>query len=442
MPHSLQDANWRSVLFLPLSRPDRVAKAVASGADWVCLDLEDGVAAADKPAARAALAGVCAEWPETGPLLAVRIAAPSEAEADLQALAQCQRRPDAVMIPKVEKPQDLTDVATALPDTPLISLVETPAGVAAAASLATAEPTPCAFGFGAADYLAATGGADCDDALIFARAAVINAAATAGVPALDGAWLRFKDSAGLQASAENAGRMGFAGKIAIHPAQVPVINAAFTPGAEETAQARKIAEAADGAGGVDGMMVDAPVIARARRVLKAAQAAETGPAEEPPACRIRDWDGRFYDDFNIGDIYQHQPGRTVTNTDNVWFTLLTLNTHPIHFDAEYAARTEFGRLLVNSTFTVALVAGMSVRGSSQNAVANLGWDNIRLPNPVFVGDTLYAETEILALRESKSRPGQGIVTCIHTGRNQRGEVVVEMTRSFLAVKRPAQAQTP
>ena len=431
-----QGVNWRSMLFLPLSRPDRAPKAAASGADWVCLDLEDGVAAADKESARAALPSVCKDWPKDGPRLAVRINAPPLAATDMKALAALPNPPDAVVIPKVESAAILADAAAALPGAALVALIETPVGVAAAASIVAANPAPAALGFGAADYLAATGGADNNDALLFPRSAVVNAAAIAGIPALDGAWLRLKDSVGLRAAAETAKQLGFAGKVAVHPAQIAAIHAAFAPDEADIAMARKIAAAADGAGAVDGMMVDAPVIARARRILESART--TRPAKPESARRSRDWSGRFYEDFEPGAIYEHWPARTVTNTDNVWFTMLTLNTHPIHFDAEYAAKTEFGRLLVNSTFTLALVAGMTVRGTSQNAVANLGWQEIRLPSPVFVGDTLRAETEVISKRESKSRPGQGIVTCRHVGRNQRDEIVLEMTRSFLVAKRPQQ----
>lgn len=151
--------------------------------------------------------------------------------------------------------------------------------------------------------------------------------------------------------------------------------------------------------------------------------------------RYREDPGRYYEDFEIGDVYEHWPGRTVTETDNVWFTNLTMNTHPVHFDVNYAAKTEFGQCLVNSTLTLALVAGMTVSGTSQKAIANLGWEEIKLPGPVFVGDTLYAESEVLGKRESKSRPTQGIVRMRHIGRKQDGSVVLDMVRSFLAVKR-------
>ncbi len=160
-----------------------------------------------------------------------------------------------------------------------------------------------------------------------------------------------------------------------------------------------------------------------------------GTAAKSAGHLVPDAYGRFLDDFKVGDIYRHWPGRTITETDNVWFTNLTMNTNPLHFDANYCAHTEFGRLLVNSTFTLALVVGMTVRDTSQNAVANLGWEHIRMPAPVFIGDTLYAESEVLEVRESKSRPNQGIVTCRQIGRNQNGTVVLETQRAFLIARR-------
>ncbi|HVJ09979.1 MAG TPA: MaoC family dehydratase [Burkholderiales bacterium] len=145
--------------------------------------------------------------------------------------------------------------------------------------------------------------------------------------------------------------------------------------------------------------------------------------------------GRFFEDFEVGATYRHEPGRTLSEADNTWFTLLTMNTHPIHFDAEYAKRSEFGKPLVVSTLTLAVLVGLSVADTSRNAVANLGWKEIKLPKPVFAGDTLYAESTVLAKRESKSRPDQGIVTIRTLGRNQHREVVCEFERSFLVMKR-------
>lgn len=147
------------------------------------------------------------------------------------------------------------------------------------------------------------------------------------------------------------------------------------------------------------------------------------------------WEGRFLEDFSVGDVYEHRLGRTILSTDNSWFTQLTLNTNPVHFDHYYAAQTEFGRPLVNSAFTLALVSGMSVADVSQNAMANLGWDAVRLPAPVFEGDTLYAESEVLSTRPSASRPNVGIVTITTRGYNQDGVIVIEFQRSIMVYKR-------
>lgn len=159
-----------------------------------------------------------------------------------------------------------------------------------------------------------------------------------------------------------------------------------------------------------------------------------GSIEVSPG-RFRETFGRSFEDFVIGHIYEHRPGRTITDTDNVWFTLLTMNTHPAHFDYEYAKKTEFEKPLVCSPLTVALLVGMSVSDLSQKAVANLGWDNIKMTSPLFPGDTLYAESEVLEKRESSSRPEQGIVTVKTIGRNQHGVVVCTFNRTMLIWKR-------
>jgi itaconyl-CoA hydratase len=147
------------------------------------------------------------------------------------------------------------------------------------------------------------------------------------------------------------------------------------------------------------------------------------------------WTGRVFEDFEVGDIYQHPLGRTILAADNIWFTLLTQNTNPIHFDHAYAARTEYGRPLVDSTFTLALVTGQSVMDISQNAMANLGWDEVRLPNPLFEGDTVYSQSEVLEKRESKTRPNVGIVRFKTTGYKQDGTVVIEFKRTVMIYRR-------
>jgi itaconyl-CoA hydratase len=149
------------------------------------------------------------------------------------------------------------------------------------------------------------------------------------------------------------------------------------------------------------------------------------------------WRGRFYEDLEPGDVYDSRLGRTITETDNIWFTCLTMNTNQIHFNVPYAEGTQFGRPLVNSAFTLAVVVGMTVPDTSENAAANLGWGDIKLPKPVYVGDTLWAESEITAKRESKSNPSVGIVSMRCRGINQRREVVIEFTRTFMVYKRGA-----
>lgn len=151
--------------------------------------------------------------------------------------------------------------------------------------------------------------------------------------------------------------------------------------------------------------------------------------------RYRESFGRYFEDFTVGDIYEHRPGRSLTETDNTWFTLLTMNTHPMHFDKEYAAKSEFGRCIICSPLTVAVLVGMSVSDVSQKAIANLGWTNIRLTAPVFAGDTLYSESEVLAKRESNSRPTAGLVTVMTRGFNQDGKLVCDFERVMLIAKR-------
>jgi acyl dehydratase len=146
------------------------------------------------------------------------------------------------------------------------------------------------------------------------------------------------------------------------------------------------------------------------------------------------WEGRYFEDFNVGDVYRCRLGRTVSEADNTWFTLLTSNTNQIHFNNDFARRTEFGRCLINSTLTLAIVTGMGVADVSENGFA-LGWDEIKLPNPVFAGDTLYSQSEVVDKRESRSKPEWGIVKVRTRGVKQDGTVVIDYTRSVMVWKR-------
>ena len=160
-----------------------------------------------------------------------------------------------------------------------------------------------------------------------------------------------------------------------------------------------------------------------------------GIAKEVGPQRYRESHGRYYEDFVVGDVYEHRPGRTISEADNTWFTLLTMNQHPLHFDTAYAAKSEFGKPLVNSCLTLSIVSGMSVSDVSQKAIGNLGWTDIRMPAPVFAGDTIYAESEVLGKRESAKRPTQGIVTVRTIGTKADGTVFMSFERTVLVPKR-------
>jgi acyl dehydratase len=148
------------------------------------------------------------------------------------------------------------------------------------------------------------------------------------------------------------------------------------------------------------------------------------------------WEGRFFEDFEIGDVYRCRYGRTVTEADNIQFTLLTNNTNQIHFNRDYGERTEWGACLVNSALTLSIIAGMGVADISENGFA-LGWDEIILPNPVFAGDTLYEESEVVEKRASKSNPGRGIVKVETRGYKQDGTLVIKYRRSVMVWTRAA-----
>jgi len=161
----------------------------------------------------------------------------------------------------------------------------------------------------------------------------------------------------------------------------------------------------------------------------------TQHSEQIGPNRYRESFGRYFEDFAVGDVYEHRPGRTISEADNVWFTLLTMNRHPLHFDHAYAAKSEFKQPVVNSCLTLSMVVGMSVSDVSQKAIGNLGWNDIKLTTPVFVGDTVYAESEVIAKRESASRPGQGIVTVRTLGKKADGTQFMSFERTVLVPKR-------
>lgn len=150
---------------------------------------------------------------------------------------------------------------------------------------------------------------------------------------------------------------------------------------------------------------------------------------------VAGWTGRLFEDFALGDIYYHPFGKTVTEADNQWFTLLTQNTSKTHVDRHYAGQTEYGQPLVNSTYVLALVTGQSTIDLSMNVFANLGWDEVRMPRPVFEGDTIYSRSKVISLRSSRSRPTMGLVGVGTEGYNQHGDIVLGFRRTFMIYRR-------
>ena len=270
---------FRSILFTPATRLDRLEKALASGADWVALDLEDGVGPGDKATARQALA----EFAETrmaanADRMAIRINRLSLPDGirDMARMLDWPVWPGLLILPKVESAAEVAQLialTASLGRNPVILItLESALGLAEASKIAASAPKEAVLAYGSADHLAETGGVMSEPSLAFGRAQVVNAAALAGIPALDGVWLDFKNPAGLIAEAELVKSMGFSGKIVIHPDQVRPINRVFSPSDEEIAAAAALLEASKAAGGgafaFKGKMVDAPVLARARRLIE------------------------------------------------------------------------------------------------------------------------------------------------------------------------------
>lgn len=270
----------RSILFTPATRLDRLDRALASGADFVALDLEDGVGADEKKVAREALTALAgAGLGANRERIAVRVNSLGHPDGvrDLAAILEWVHWPALLILPKVESPTEpaqAVSVLAALGSAPrLLITLETARGIEEAAAIASAAPPDSMLAYGSADHMAETGGQG-PAALAYGRGRIVNAAALAGIPALDGVWLDYRDEAGLRAEAELAKSLGFAGKIAIHPDQVATIREVFTPTEKEIAAARALLAAASGNGGafgIDGRMVDAPILSRAKRILAASE---------------------------------------------------------------------------------------------------------------------------------------------------------------------------
>jgi citrate lyase beta subunit len=277
----------RSILFFAATRPDRLPKAVATGADAVCCDLEDAVGPADKAAGREAAAALLLDRPPLDAELIVRLNSirTEDGVRDLLMLAECQRPPDSVMIPKVATAADVEWVDGLLGrhhGLELIAMVETARGLAAAESIAAASPRVTALFLGGVDLASELGSSRGWDAMLYPRSRVVHAASLAGVAAIDMPFLDLRDPEALDRETRNVRGLGFAGRSAIHPSQVATIQAAFLPSQAELARARQVIEAYErNLGGVllvDGVMIERPVILAAQRTLALAGAAGRTPA--------------------------------------------------------------------------------------------------------------------------------------------------------------------
>ncbi|NKB50425.1 MAG: CoA ester lyase [Alphaproteobacteria bacterium] len=273
--------NYRSILFVPATRPERVPKAAATGADAVCVDLEDAVALSDKDSARSA------SWDQLGVLRSLGVQSILRINAlttrdglhDMAALIDSPTAPDSLFVPKCDSAEEVHWIDSLLADRhqdmKILPIIETTIGLSNAAAIAGASPRVAGMGFGSADYSAEIGSDMGWDALAYGRGRIVAAAGQHGVAAIDGVWLDYRDDDGLRGEAERVETMGFSGKIAIHPQQVAVINQVFTPSDEAIASARRIVAAAEAAGGgvttVDGQMIDYPVVQSARRVVAIAE---------------------------------------------------------------------------------------------------------------------------------------------------------------------------
>jgi acyl dehydratase len=375
---------------------------------------------------------------------------------DVLALVESGVAVDWLLLPKTEHATDVQAIEAwcGAQLGAITALVETPLGIENLASIARAGGKLGALMLGGADLSAELDAQFNWDGLLSARGRLVNAAKSTGLQAWDVPNVDLSSEEGLASETRKALALGFGCKTAIHPQQIKTIHAAFTPTPAEIEWATVLLQAVpEGPGqrrlpvpGKDGRRAAAQEGPAHRRagarfvLIPVPSIHPTGDIHGPDRqARRREPHPRnlrpLLRGLRIGEIYEHRPGRTISETDNTWFTLLTMNTHPMHFDAEYAKASEFGKCIVCSPLTVALMVGMSVTDVSQKAIANLGWTDIKLTHPLFAGDTLYAESEVIDKRESSSRPGAGIVTVKTIGLNQDGKVVGTFNRTMLIAKR-------
>eukprot|EP00930_Biecheleria_cincta_P074075 TRINITY_DN61300_c0_g1_i1.p1 TRINITY_DN61300_c0_g1~~TRINITY_DN61300_c0_g1_i1.p1 ORF type:complete len:470 (-),score=100.37 TRINITY_DN61300_c0_g1_i1:56-1465(-) len=453
----------RSLHFVPGGSQKFLDKALASRADALIIDLEDSVLPADKPAARDAVSRWLSETHWGDKAVAVRIN-PLDTDIwqeDVTATVKTSR-PDMIVVPKVSHRSQLDALGDKLSELesktgrtqgsitllPIVS--EVPEAPLRAHEIAL-HPRVEAVTWGAEDLSAELGAKKRRDSTgnyleVFqlCRSLTLLAAKGAKKQAIDTVFTDLKDLKALKAESERSADTGFDGKLTIHPDQIDVVNAAFSPSASELAAARELLAAAEGQVGAfrhKGQMVDIPHFKQAQRIIDRAGVAGEQPAQAAvdatPAWPEGPYHGKWLDELTVGLIIPHALTRTVTETDNVLFTTLSLNPARLHLDYESAKGTQFKKPLVNSMFTVALLVGMSVLETTHGTtIANLGFDEVLFPRPVFFGDTLRAETEVMKTRLSSKDPSRGIVTFEHRAFNQNGQLVCKATRNAMMRKRP------
>lgn len=463
-PLSLAVRRLRSLHFVPGGVQKFLDKALLSRADALILDLEDSVTPDKKIQAR----GEVSTWLEGTDFgkksVCVRINALDTDlwKDDLSATLK-KGMPDLYMVPKVSSRADIDKVDALLSEleaaagrevgsTRLVPIVtEVPQAPLRAHEVACA-PRIEAVTWGAEDLGAELGvkkrrdgQGNYLDVFQLCRTLTLLAAKGAGVQAIDTVYTDLRNTAGCRKESEQSSDTGFDGKMTLHPDQIDVVNAAFSPSVAEFTAAKELLAAAEGQNGAfkyKGSMIDRPHLRQAEKVVELGVDAEAAPpVEENPPWPAGPHHGKWFEELTVGRIIPHALTRTLTETDNIMFTTMSLNPAKLHLDYESAKGTQFGKPLVNSMFTLALVVGMSVLETTHGTtIANLGFEEITFPKPCFYGDSIRAETEVIKARASGSKPNQGIVTLEHRAFNQRGELVCKARRNALMLKKPADAE--
>jgi citrate lyase beta subunit/acyl dehydratase len=457
------------MLSVPGHKYELIRKGASAGADCIMLDLQDAVPPEKKAEGRSTIRRALEENLFAGRLVTVRVNDRDSGltEDDIQEVACSQLNgfvypmadsPDEIR--KLDAQLDRAETRLGLPrgQLALIILIETPLGVINVHQITGSSPRIVALVFGAEDYLVKmrarhdAGGLS----LLMPRAQIALAARAAGIEAIDTPYLDLEDPRGLLAHAETGRALGMSGMLIISPRQIATVHSAYSPSPEEIASARamvqlaeQMREAGHGYAVTNHQLVSPSKEKEARATLARAATIQNhdGRSEDEGRIQARDEQigeeespmtfGRYYEDFEVGTTIKHYPGRTISESDNLLFCMLTMNHHPLHIDAEFAARTQHGRPLVVGTLVFSLVVGLTVADISGHAIANLEYSEVKHLGPTFYGDTVYAETKVLDKRESRSKPDRGIVHVETTAHNQRGEPVLRFQRRVLVPKRVA-----